>query len=89
MEYDETLRSELRKAGYVTRDAREVEPPRTEDLRSSPCRRHKTTALAVVKLPPLAYSCVRVLATSPSTTAAWRTSSAARPLAWLFVSLLS
>ena len=25
MEYDETLRSELRKAGYVTRDAREVE----------------------------------------------------------------
>lgn len=25
MEYDETLRSELRKAGFVTRDAREVE----------------------------------------------------------------
>ena len=25
MEYDETLRPELRKAGYVTRDAREVE----------------------------------------------------------------
>lgn len=25
MEYDETLRAELRKAGYVTRDAREVE----------------------------------------------------------------
>ncbi|SDU22673.1 30S ribosomal protein S9 [Halopseudomonas salegens] len=25
MEYDETLRGELRKAGYVTRDAREVE----------------------------------------------------------------
>lgn len=25
MEYDEALRSELRKAGYVTRDAREVE----------------------------------------------------------------
>ena len=25
MEYDETLRSSLRKAGYVTRDAREVE----------------------------------------------------------------
>ena len=25
MDYDETLRSELRKAGYVTRDAREVE----------------------------------------------------------------
>ena len=25
MQYDETLRSPLRKAGYVTRDAREVE----------------------------------------------------------------
>ena len=25
MEYDETLRSELRKAGFVTRDARQVE----------------------------------------------------------------
>ena len=25
MDYDETLRSELRKAGFVTRDAREVE----------------------------------------------------------------
>ncbi len=34
MEYDESLRSELRKAGFVTRDARQVE------RRKSVCVKH-------------------------------------------------
>ena len=57
MEYDESLRSELRKAGFVTRDARQVERKKV-GLRKARRRPQfsNTTALVAAKVPQLAFS---------------------------------